>query len=127
MSPLLGRAPVPHNILSNGDGQEELGGCRSDFSVERCPGWPIHLSLYLTMHAQKFQALFPGVLKVLGKELAPTTGSLQFLHLQISVFTASQTSHRAALVSVLEVVISCSCLGKAAELSTIRFIVRSIS
>lgn len=79
------------------------------------------------MHAPKFQAFVPGLRTVLGKELAPTAGSLQFLHLQISVFTASQTSHRAALVSIREVVISCGGLGKAAELSTIRFIIRSIS
>lgn len=85
------------------------------------------LSLYLTVHAPKFQALFPGLLTVLGKGLARTAGSLQFLHLHISVFTASQTSHCAALVSILEVVISCSCLGKAAELSAIRFIIWSIS
>lgn len=84
-------------------------------------------SLYVTMHVLNFQALFPGLLTVLGQDLAPTTGSLQFSHLQISVFTASQTLHRAALVSVLEAVISCSCLGQAAELSTIRFIIQSIS
>lgn len=126
VSPLLGRALVPHTILSDGDGQE---GYRSNFSVESCPGWPTCLSLYicLTMHAPKFQAPFPSLLTVLGKELAPTAGSLQFLHLQISVFTASQISRRAALVSILEVVISCSCLGKAAELSTIRFIIWSVS
>ena len=38
VSPLLGRTPVPHTVLSEGDGQEELGGCGSDFSVERRPG-----------------------------------------------------------------------------------------
>lgn len=84
-------------------------------------------SLYVTVHTLKFQALFPGLLMVLGKDLAPTAGSLQFFHLQISVFTASQTLHRAALVSVLEAAISCSCSGQAAELSAARFIIQSIS
>jgi len=79
------------------------------------------------MRAPKFQALFPGLLMVLGKDLTPPTVWLHFSQPQISVFTASQALHHAALVSVLEAVVSCSCLGKAAELSTIRFIIWSVS
>lgn len=85
------------------------------------------LSPYLTMHSPKLQALLPGLPMVPGKELAPAAGSLPVLLLQVSGFTASQPSRRAALVSVLEVAISCSRLGKAAELSTVKFIVWSIS
>jgi len=50
-----------------------------------------------------------------GEELPLIMGLLQLLHPQVSVFTATHASPRAAPVSVLDVVISCSCVGKAAS------------
>lgn len=41
-----------------------------------------------------------------GEELLPITGLLQLLHLWVSAFTATHALPRAALVAVLEVVIS---------------------
>lgn len=117
-SPLLGRAPVPHAIFCSGGGQEALGDAGLSFQPNTTWAGPWPFSLCLTTHAPKLQALFPGLLTVLGKKLAPAAGTPRFSHLQSPVFTALQTPHRAALVLLLQAGVSCSCLGQCEVLSS---------
>lgn len=60
----------------------------------------------ISLSSFDFQAFLSHLLMVPGEELPPITGLLQLLHLQISAFTATHALPCAALVAVLEVVIS---------------------